>query len=89
MIKAQVCPAVRKIDPFLFSKCLQLRSVELWEGLEEIWQCTFADEFCQLNGVVILQSVKGILNWAFKRCIKFTTVKLPLGHKVIAANAST
>ncbi len=86
--KVQVCPAVRKIDPFLFSKCLQLRSVELPEGLEEIGQCAFAD-CCQLNGIVIPQSGKGILDWAFKHCIQFTTVKLPLGLKVIAVNTST
>jgi hypothetical protein len=89
VVKVQVHPAVRKIDPFLFSKCLLLRSLELPEGLEEIGQCAFADDFCQLNGIVIPQSVSGILNWAFKCCIKFTTVKLPIGLKVIAANAST
>jgi hypothetical protein len=88
VIKVQVCPAVRKIDPFLLSKYLQLRSVELLEGLEEIGQCAFAD-CCLLNGIVILQSVKGILNWAFECCIQFTTVKLPLGLKEIAVNAST
>jgi hypothetical protein len=86
-MKVQVCPAVRKIDSFLFSKCFQLRSVELPEGLEEIGQCAFAD-CCQLNGILIPQSVKGILNWAFKGYIKFTTVKIPLGIKVIATNAS-
>jgi hypothetical protein len=58
-------------------------------NLEEIGQCAFADDFCQLNGIVIHQSIKGILNWAFKHFIKFTTAKLPLGLKVIAANAST
>jgi hypothetical protein len=57
--------------------------VEIPEGLKEIGQCAFAD-CCQLNGIVIPQFVKGILNWAFKHCIKFTTVKLPLGLKVIA-----
>jgi hypothetical protein len=53
VIKIQVCPAVREIYSCLFSKCLQLRSVELPEEQEESGQCEFAGDFCQLNGIVI------------------------------------
>jgi hypothetical protein len=42
MVKVQIHSAVKKIDEFLFSKCLHLRSVELHEGLEVIGQCAFA-----------------------------------------------
>ena len=77
-----VHPTVRAIEDWAFFRRLELKIVNLREGLEEIGQAAFG-ECTSLHEILIPPAVKAIKRQAFLRCSQMTTVILGKGLEEI------
>jgi hypothetical protein len=82
----EIPSTIKKLDSYIFSGCLKLKSIKVSEGVTFI-PSNFASNNVQLERVEIPSTVTSIANNAFTGCISLKSINLNEGLKTIEDEA--